>query len=71
MLEAIASHHAATGRKVGIKPAGAIRTARQALAYSDMVEATLGKSWLVPELFRLGASALLDDVVSELLAHRE
>jgi deoxyribose-phosphate aldolase len=71
MLEAIASHHAATGRKVGIKPAGGIRTARQALAYSELVGETLGPSWLVPGLFRLGASALLDDVVSELLAHRE
>jgi deoxyribose-phosphate aldolase len=66
MLEAIAAHHAATGCKVGIKPAGGIRTARQALAYSEMVEGTLGASWLVPELFRVGASALLDDVVREL-----
>ena len=71
MLEAIAAHHASTGRKVGIKPAGGIRTARQALGYARMVEATLGKDWLVPELFRLGASALLGDVVSELLAHGE
>jgi deoxyribose-phosphate aldolase len=66
MLEAIASHHAATGHKVGIKPAGGIRNAHQALAYSDMVGETLGPSWLTPELFRLGASALLDDVVREL-----
>jgi deoxyribose-phosphate aldolase len=71
MLDAIAAHHASTGRKVGIKPAGGIRTARQALGYARMVEATLGKDWLVPELFRLGASALLGDVVFELLAHRE
>jgi len=71
MLEAIASHHALCGRKVGIKPAGGIRTARQALGYAQMVEETLGKDWLVPERFRLGASTLLDDVVTQLLAHRE
>jgi deoxyribose-phosphate aldolase len=71
MLDAIAAHYASTGRRVGIKPAGGIRAARQALGYAQMVEATLGKDWLVPELFRLGASALLGDVVSELLAHGE
>ena len=71
MLEAIAGHHALSGRKVGIKPAGGIRTAHQAFGYAQMVEATLGKDWLVPERFRLGASTLLDDVTSQLLAHRE
>jgi deoxyribose-phosphate aldolase len=71
LLEAIASHHALTGRKVGIKAAGGIRTARQAFGYARMVEVTLGKHWLVPERFRLGASTLLDDVVAELLAHGE
>ena len=73
MLEAIARHHASTGLKVGIKPAGGIRTAHQALVYATLVEETLGKEWLTPELFRLGASALLDDVLTELtlLAHGE
>jgi deoxyribose-phosphate aldolase len=73
MVEAIARHYTASGRKVGIKPAGGIRSARQALLYAQMVEETLGKEWLEPELFRLGASALLDDVLARwlLLAHRE
>ena len=71
MLEAIARHHASTGRQVGIKPAGGIRTAHQALGYAAMVEEILGRAWLTPELFRLGASALLDALVAELLAHRE
>jgi len=73
MLEAIREHHASTGRKVGIKAAGGVRSARQALDYRALVEQTLGEDWLSPALFRLGASALLDDVVAELrlLAYRE
>jgi len=66
MLEAIAAHRAATGARVGIKPAGGIRTARQALDYARLLETMLGKEWLTPSLFRLGASALLDDVLKEL-----
>jgi deoxyribose-phosphate aldolase len=62
MLEAIRDHHRATGQKVGMKPAGGIRTAKQALHYLVMVRETLGEGWLDPELFRFGASSLLGDV---------
>jgi deoxyribose-phosphate aldolase len=69
MLDAIADHHAATGKRVGIKPAGGIRTARQACEYL-LLAGSLGESWLGPSLFRLGASALLDDVLKALAALR-
>ena len=55
-----------SGRRIGFKPAGGIRTSRQALAYLDLVATRLGREWLTPHLFRLGASSLLDDVVGEL-----
>jgi deoxyribose-phosphate aldolase len=70
MLEAIRDHFQATGRRVGIKPAGGIRTAKQALAYLVLVKETLGDAWLTPERFRLGASALLVDVVMQLEKER-
>ena len=54
------------GRRIGFKPAGGIRTSRQALAYLELVATRLGREWLTPDLFRLGASSLLDDVVGEL-----
>jgi deoxyribose-phosphate aldolase len=70
MLEAIRDHYYATGRRVGIKPAGGIRTARQALHYLVLVRETLGAGWLRPELFRLGASSLLNDVLMQLEKER-
>ncbi len=66
MLEAIRDWHAETGLKVGMKPAGGIRTAKQALHYLVMVKETLGDEWLTPDLFRFGASALCNDVVRQL-----
>jgi deoxyribose-phosphate aldolase len=66
MLEAIRDHYQATGRRVGMKPAGGVRTAKQALAYLVLVKETLGDGWLRPELFRFGASALLNDVLMQL-----
>ncbi|QOJ01830.1 MAG: deoxyribose-phosphate aldolase [Phycisphaeraceae bacterium] len=65
MLEAIRDHHAATGRRVGMKPAGGIRTAKQALHYLVMVKETLGDAWLSPALFRFGASALCNDIIRQ------
>lgn len=62
MLEAVRDFYQATGKKIGIKPAGGIRTAKQALHYLVMVKETLGDDWLTPELFRFGASSLLSDV---------
>ncbi|MCB9899304.1 MAG: deoxyribose-phosphate aldolase [Planctomycetes bacterium] len=63
MLEAIRDHFHATGRVVGMKPAGGIRTAKQAWQYLVMVKETLGDAWLTPDRFRLGASSLLNDVL--------
>ena len=67
MLEAIRDHFVATSQRVGMKPAGGIRAAKQALHYLVMVRETLGESWLDPRLFRFGASSLLDDVVRQIL----
>ncbi|KAH7705047.1 Protein F09E5.3 [Aphelenchoides avenae] len=66
MLTAIAAFHKLTGHRVGFKPAGGIRTASDALQYRALVERVLGRDWLTPELFRIGASGLLDDIVKQL-----
>lgn len=65
MLEAIRDHYLRTGIKVGMKPAGGIRTAKLAWHYLVMVKETLGDAWLTPDLFRFGASALLNDVLMQ------
>jgi deoxyribose-phosphate aldolase len=67
MLEAIRDAHLATGIVIGMKPAGGIRTAKQAIAYLVMVKETLGDAWLSPHLFRFGASALANDIARQLL----
>jgi deoxyribose-phosphate aldolase len=67
MLEAIRDYFFATGRRIGMKPAGGIRTARQALAYLVMVKETLGDDWLTPDLFRFGASTLVNDVLMQIV----
>lgn len=66
MLQAIADYYAETGKKIGMKPAGGIRTAKQALQYLVMVSETLGSEWLTPDLFRFGASVLLNDVLKQI-----
>lgn len=70
MLEAIRDHFYATGRRIGMKPAGGVRTAKQALHYLVIVKETLGDAWLSPDLFRFGASALLNDVLMQLEKER-
>ena len=67
MLEAIRDHYLATGRRIGMKPAGGIRTSKQALALLVMVKETLGDAWLTPDLFRLGASTLTNDLLMQLV----
>lgn len=67
MLQAILDHYKKTGIKIGMKPAGGIRTAKQALQYLCMVKETLGPEWLTPELFRFGASALVNDLLRQIL----
>jgi deoxyribose-phosphate aldolase len=66
MLEAIRDVHAETGRKVGMKAAGGIRTAKNAIQYLVQVHETLGPDWLTPDLYRLGASSLLNDILMQL-----
>ena len=66
MAETVAEHFAAGGRPVGIKVAGGVRTAADALGYVDIVRSVLGDDWLTPERLRFGASSLLGNVVSEL-----
>jgi deoxyribose-phosphate aldolase len=68
MLVAIREHFEATGRKVGIKPAGGISTPDQALLYRSLVEQVPGVAWLTPGLFRIGASRLADAIAAELLS---
>jgi len=66
MLEAIRDFFFATGVRIGMKPAGGIRNSKQALAYLVMVKETLGDDWLTPDLFRFGASTLLNDVLMQI-----
>jgi deoxyribose-phosphate aldolase len=65
MLEAIRDYFYETGIRIGMKPAGGIRTAKEALGYLVMLKETLGDSWLTPDLFRFGASTLLNDVLMQ------
>ncbi len=66
MLEAIRDYFFATGIRIGMKPAGGIRNAKQALHYLVMVKETLGDDWLTPDLFRFGASTLVNDVLMQI-----
>lgn len=66
MLNAIRDYETATGRMVGMKPAGGIRTAKQALHYLAMVQETVGPRWLHPDWFRFGASSLMTDVLRQI-----
>tara|TARA_R110000868_G_scaffold411617_1_gene706303 strand:+ start:390736 stop:391653 length:918 start_codon:yes stop_codon:yes gene_type:complete len=63
MLEAIRDEYRKSGKKIGMKPAGGIRTGKQAWHYLCMVNETLGEGWLSGEWFRFGASSLLNDVL--------
>src|SRR3954447_5921293 len=66
MLEAIRDFYYATGKKIGMKPAGGISTAKIALQYLVMLRETLGQDWLTPDLFRIGASRLANDILMQL-----
>jgi deoxyribose-phosphate aldolase len=70
MLEAIRDFHRRTGRAVGMKPAGGIRTAKQAIAYLVVLYETLGPAWMTPDRFRIGASTLLNDVLMQIRKER-
>jgi len=66
MVRAIRQYHEQTGVKVGFKPAGGIRTAKQALDWLILMKEELGDEWMQPNLFRLGASALINDIERQL-----
>lgn len=66
MVRQIREYEAATGFKVGYKPAGGIRTSKQALEYLLLMKEELGTRWLQPDLFRFGASSLLTDIERQL-----
>jgi deoxyribose-phosphate aldolase len=70
MLEVIRDVHDETGLVIGMKPAGGIRTAKQAVQYLCVLHETLGPEWLTPDLFRFGASSLLNDVLLQLRKQR-
>ena len=66
MLQAIKDYHRKTGKKIGMKPAGGIRTAKQSIQYLCMVSEVMGPDWMTPDLFRFGASVLLNDVLKQI-----
>jgi deoxyribose-phosphate aldolase len=65
MLEAVRDYREQTGRRVGVKPAGGIRSSKDAIKYLVMVNEVAGADWLVPEWFRFGASTLLNDLLMQ------
>jgi deoxyribose-phosphate aldolase len=74
MLQAARDYLAVTGRRVGVKAAGGIRTAADAVRYLVLVHETVGDGWLDPAWFRFGASGLLDDLLArraDLARHTE
>jgi deoxyribose-phosphate aldolase len=64
MCECIAKYYAATGKKIGFKPAGGISSAADALCYYSIVSSLLGKEWLNKELFRFGVSRVANSILS-------
>jgi deoxyribose-phosphate aldolase len=65
MLEAVRDFRDATGRQVGVKPAGGIRTAKDAIKHLVLINETVGDDWLDPDWFRIGASSLLNDLLMQ------
>jgi deoxyribose-phosphate aldolase len=70
LLEVVRDVQDETGRRIGVKAAGGIRTAKQAVQYLVLVHETLGPEWLTPDLFRLGASSLLNDLLMQIRKQR-
>jgi deoxyribose-phosphate aldolase len=66
MLEAIREHYLDTGERISMKPAGGIRTAKEALHWLVLVAETLGSDWMTPERFRFGASSLVNDLLHQI-----
>ncbi|HZZ44672.1 MAG TPA: deoxyribose-phosphate aldolase [Tepidisphaeraceae bacterium] len=70
MLEAIRDFYRATGKKIGMKPAGGIATAKVAIQYLVTLRETLGQDWMNPEMFRFGASRLANDIMMQLVKEK-
>jgi len=66
MLEAIRDYYDATGVMVGMKPAGGIRTAKEAIRFLVVLNETMGERWMTPDLFRFGASTLVNDLLMQI-----
>lgn len=66
MTRAIRDFHERTGYRIGFKPAGGIRTAKDSIAWEILMKEELGEEWLTPDLFRIGASSLLTDIERQL-----
>ena len=71
MLEAVRDFYRLSGRKIGVKPAGGIRTTKDAIKQLVLVKETAGPEWLTPKLFRIGASALLNDLLMQRMKLRD
>ena len=65
MLSAVREYERASGRRVGVKMAGGVRTAKDAIRYLVLVNEIAGAAWLTPEFFRIGASSLLNDLLMQ------
>jgi len=70
MLEAIRDFHQLTGKRIGMKPAGGISNSKLALAYLVLLYETMGPEWMTPDLFRFGASSLLNDLLMQIRKER-
>jgi deoxyribose-phosphate aldolase len=70
MLEAIRDYYYATGKKIGMKPAGGIATAKLAINYLVVLAETLGQDWMNPDMFRFGASKLANDILMQLVKEK-
>ena len=70
MMEAIRDFYGQTGRAVGMKSAGGIRTAKEAISYLVVLYETLGPQWMTPDRFRFGASSLLNDILMQIRKER-
>jgi deoxyribose-phosphate aldolase len=69
MARMIREYHERTSHRVGFKPAGGIRTAKQSLEWMMLMKEELGTAWLTPDMFRFGASSLLADIERQLEHH--
>jgi deoxyribose-phosphate aldolase len=69
MARALRDYGALTGQKIGFKPAGGMKTAKDAISWQILMKEELGSGWLKPDLFRLGASSMLADIERQLEHH--